>query len=50
LVGDYALLDHQVHGEEFKALISKHGLLSDSKVKAHMDNFILKLHELNERF
>lgn len=50
LIVDYALLKYNIHGDEFKSLLSKHDVLNDGNVKSYLDTVVNKLHELNERY
>ena len=50
LIVDYALMNYSIHGEEFKATLSKYDVLNDANVKPYLNSVIEKLHELNEKF
>ena len=50
LLVDYALLNHNVSGEELKATVSKHDLGWSAGMKTFIQSIVDKLFELNETF
>lgn len=45
---DYALIKHEIHSEEFKATIARHGLSEDKVIKPKIQALVNELHNLNE--
>lgn len=45
---DYAYIKHEIHCEEFKSTIARHGLPEDPVIRTKIQALVDKLHELNE--
>ena len=51
LLYDYVYLNHSINCEDFKAIVSKHGIVKDDpEVSTHFEHLANKLFELNSKF